>query len=106
MDNLFIARNVFGNGGTVQIMHGLEKDKPDYKDILAISLFFAKEGKQVKMLAKIHFKSDIYNAVFGSLIGTQYERKCPDILVDGHFYEYEGSSSLGSPALKSPVALL
>ena len=24
------------------------------------------------------------------LIGTKFERKCPDLLVDGKFYEYEG----------------
>ena len=75
INNLFKERNVFGNGGTVQIMRGLEKGKPDYKDILTISLLFAKEGKHVKMLAKCHFKSEVYNIVFGSLLGTKYERK-------------------------------
>ena len=28
--------------------------------------------------------------VFGALMGTKYERKCPDLLIDDKFYEYEG----------------
>lgn len=36
-----------------------------------------------------HFKSKEYSAVFGSLAGTNYWKKCPDILVDNDFYEYE-----------------
>ncbi len=27
--------------------------------------------------------------MYTSLIGTPYERKCPDLLIDGMFYEYE-----------------
>jgi hypothetical protein len=27
--------------------------------------------------------------VFGQLKGTKYERKCPDLIADGVFYEYE-----------------
>ena len=28
--------------------------------------------------------------MFGGLKGTKYERKCPDLIVDGRYYEYEG----------------
>ena len=27
--------------------------------------------------------------LFGGLIGTRYEKKCPDLCVDGKYYEYE-----------------
>jgi hypothetical protein len=27
--------------------------------------------------------------VFGALVGTAYENKCPDLIIDGVFYEYE-----------------
>ncbi len=27
--------------------------------------------------------------MYGELIGTRYYRKCPDLLVDGEFVEYE-----------------
>ena len=30
---------------------------------------------------------------FGELIGTKYYRKCPDLLVDGSFVEYESYTS-------------
>jgi len=37
----------------------------------------------------VHFKSDEYKEIYKPLIGTIYERKCPDLLIDGLFYEYE-----------------
>ena len=89
IDSLFTTRKTFEGGGSVKVMEGVDKDKPDYKDILSIATLFAKEGKEVKILARTHYKSPTYAAVFASLIGTNYERKCPDILVDEVFYEYE-----------------
>lgn len=89
VESIFTTRKTFKNGGYVQVMDGVEKDKSDYKDILSISTLFAKEGKEVKILARTHFMNQTYNAVFGSLIGTKYERKCPDMLVGDLFYEYE-----------------
>ena len=38
---------------------------------------------------KIHYKSEQFSLLFGNLIGTKFERKCPDLIVDGRFYEYE-----------------
>ena len=29
------------------------------------------------------------NNIFGRLIGTKYERKCPDLIINGNYYEYE-----------------
>ena len=89
-ESLFRTRKTFGNGGTVSIMRGMKENRRDYKDILTISLLFAKEGKQVKILSETHYKSPEYGIVFGSLIGTKYERKCPDLLIGDYFYEYEG----------------
>jgi len=31
-----------------------------------------------------------YADVYGSLAGTRYEGKCPDLLIDGKWYEHEG----------------
>ncbi|MBQ8958636.1 MAG: hypothetical protein IJ057_09100 [Bacteroidales bacterium] len=89
LPSIFTTRKVFDNGGSVQIMEGVDKGKSDYRDILTISTLFAKEGETVKILARTHFKSETYKEVFGSLVGTKYERKCPDILVGDLFYEYE-----------------
>ena len=87
---LFTIVKAFKSGGSVKIMHGVDKFKPDYKPILTLASLFAKEGKKAKILTSCHFKSEEYKIVFGSLIGTKYERKCPDLLIDDKFYEYEG----------------
>lgn len=85
----FTTRKKFENGGSVNLMNDIDKSKSDYKDILTISTQFAKEGKTVGILSRTHYKSDTYKEVFASLIGTKYDRKCPDILIGNKFYEYE-----------------
>ena len=88
--DLFSIVKAFKGGGRVLVMRGVDKEKPDYKAILTIAILFAKEGHQVKILTSCHYKSEEYRFVYGRLIGTKYERKCPDLLVDDVFYEYEG----------------
>jgi hypothetical protein len=87
---LFTTVKTYKSGGCVHIMNGVDKSKPDYKTIFTLASLFAKEGIEVFLLTSCHFKSEEYKVVFGSLIGTKFERKCPDLLVDGKFYEYEG----------------
>lgn len=87
---LFTIMKAFKGGGSIRLMAGVDKDKPDYKAILTLATLFAKEGHQVKILTSCHFKSQEYQEVFGFLNGTKFERKCPDLLIDGNFYEYEG----------------
>ena len=87
---LFTIAKAFKGGGWVKIMLGVDKTKPDYNPILTLASLFAKEGKKVKILTSCHFKSQEYKTVFGALMGTKYERKCPDLLIDDTFYEYEG----------------
>ena len=90
MQELFTTAKTYSGGGSVQIMAGADKGKPDYKAILTIASLCAKEGRVVKILTSCHFKSEEYRKVFGALFGTKFERKCPDLLIDGRFYEYEG----------------
>ena len=59
------------------------------KDMLRICTQFAKMGHEVKMTPRVHRKSDDYQRIYGSLIGTKYENKCPDFSINGVFYEYE-----------------
>jgi hypothetical protein len=54
----------------------------------------AERGHEVKVLHAVHYKDPLYREVFGELIGTRYYRKCPDLLVDGEFIEYESYTSL------------
>ena len=84
---LFTIAKTYKSGGCVHIMNGVDKSKPDYKIIFTLASLFAKEGKEVFLLTSCHFKSEEYKVVFGSLTGTKFERKCPDLLVDGKFYE-------------------
>ena len=70
-------------------MAGLDKTNSDYNDLLSIACHFARNGKNVQVLAPIHYKDPRYHEIFGALIGTEYYRKCPDLRIDGEFYEYE-----------------
>lgn len=79
-----------GNGGSLYIHQDVEKDKTDYKDMKRICLQFAKTGHEVRMTPRLHYRSEEYKKIYGSLTGTKFEKKCPDFSVDGVFYEYEG----------------
>lgn len=85
----FVLYKQYPNGGTIWLMMGLDNSGSDYKDIMAIAKFLAKNGHEVKVLHAVHCKDPLYKLIFGDLIGTLYYRKCPDLLVDGLFYEYE-----------------
>ena len=87
---LFSLIKSLAGGGRIFLMKGVDKTKPDYNSILTVATLFAREGHEVKILTSCHYKSSEYNIVFGNLFGTKYERKCPDLLIDGKFYEYEG----------------
>jgi hypothetical protein len=84
----FILFKAFPNGRRIEIMDRFVK-KSDYDDLLAIALFFAQQGKIVLIPTEVHFKDAKYKQIFRNLIGTIYERKCPDLIIDGEFYEYE-----------------
>ena len=89
LKGLFFLKTQYDNGGAVWIMSGLDLSKPDSPDLLHIADCFARMGSIVAIPMPMHFKSDSYANVYGCLIGTKYERKCPDLIVDGRFYEYE-----------------
>ena len=78
-----------GGVGTVRIMDSLDLSKPDSTDLLHIAESFARMGCEVVILHPIHFKDPEYAMVYGPLLGTKFERKCPDLMIDGQFYEYE-----------------
>ena len=77
----------FANGGIYCEHIGIDKEKADYKLVKNIGIEFAKMGEEVKANTEIHFKSAEYPKVFGLLLGTKYERKCPDLTVGIKFYE-------------------
>jgi len=87
--DMFKTYKQYENGGKVLIPKIIDKKAKDYKPLLSIANFFAKEGKIVKLNPVVHFKSDEYKEIYKSLIGTVYERKCPDLQINGLFYEFE-----------------
>lgn len=89
-NNLFTVYKTYSNGGIIQIMKGIDRTAIDYKPLLTVARVFAEQGKKVQITNKVHYKSQEYSDVFGRLFGTKYERKCPDLIIDGLFYEYEG----------------
>ena len=76
------------DNGKIEIIDGYKK-KRDHSDLISISRFFAQKGDSITITTSIHFKDDKYKEVFGALIGTKYERKCPDLVINGKYYEYE-----------------
>jgi hypothetical protein len=96
----FYTYKEFSNSGRIEIMNGYIK-KADYKDLITIARNWAKQGKVVKVTTNPHFKSKEYKRIFGALNGTVYERKCPDLIVNGVFYEYE---SYQSPFKKEKIS--
>ena len=87
--DLFVLYKQYPNGGKIWLMSGYAETGSDYKDILAIAECLANSGREVKVLRAVHYKDPLYHKVFGGLIGTRYYRKCPDLLIDGRFVEYE-----------------
>jgi hypothetical protein len=79
----------YKNGGEVLIHPSVDRKGSDYKQLITIANQFAKEGKLVRLTPSVHFKSEAYAQIYGSLLNTPYYRKCPDLQVDGLFYEFE-----------------
>ena len=86
---MFKTYKQYKSGGEVLIHPEVDQKQPDYKDLLSIANIFAQKGKSVKLTPPVHFKSNTYREIYGSLIETTYERKCPDLKIDELFYEYE-----------------
>jgi hypothetical protein len=87
---LFSLYKKFSNGGRIEVMEGYNQNKKsDHKDLFAIARYFAEKGGTVQITTDIHFKDEKYKKVFERLDRTPYEHKCPDLIINGKFYEYE-----------------
>jgi len=85
----------FENGGRLETYAIIDKETDDYKRIEAAAIYFASLGKTVTITPKFDggkFCPD-YDSIYGSLKGTKYYGCCPDMLVDGVFFEHEGFTS-------------
>lgn len=82
----------FPNGGMVVVYNAIDRSTEDFRRILSCAKYFARQGKLVVMPPKLNvpYKNPVYDILFGTLRGTPYYGKCPDLLVDGVWYEHEG----------------
>ena len=88
-EGVIVLLEEYRNGGRISQMIGLNSNRSDYLDILALAHCFASTGHDVRILQAVHYKDPVYRIVFGELYGSNYYRKCPDLWVDGVFIEYE-----------------
>ena len=81
----------FPNGGKILVHELVSSDDSDYEKLIEVATFFAAAGKEVRLTPKMKRPPQFeYVSIYGSLVGTQYEHKCPDLLVDDLWYEHEG----------------
>ncbi len=83
----FEAMGQYKNGGKYLVHPLVEKQKEDYTDLVSIARQFAGLGKTTYIMPNIHKDSKLYNYYFAHQ--GAYAKKCPDLLVDGTFFEYE-----------------
>lgn len=77
--------------GEIRINRNVNRSDSDFDKLYQIAEHFASEGEVVELTPKMSrppkFK---YECIYGDLIGTKYEGKCPDLRIGGKWYEHEG----------------
>ena len=82
---------LFPSGGRIRIHTLVSKDDTDYAKLYSIAECFAMDGKDVTLVPKMKRPQQFeYYSIYSALAGTHYDGKCPDMLVEGKWYEYEG----------------
>ncbi len=77
--------------GEVRISHLVNSEDSDYKKLVQVAEFFAKDGATATLTPKMSRPPKFqYECVYKSLVGTRFEGKCPDININGEWYEHEG----------------
>ena len=82
----------FKNGGLVEAYANIDKTTDDYKRIEKAAMEFARKGETVVITPKFDSPKNCpdYDAIYGSLKGTDYYGKCPDLKIGEVWYEHEG----------------
>lgn len=77
--------------GTVSISDLVNRDDADFQKLIEIAEAFANEGASVRLTPKMSRPQKFrYECFYHSLVGTKFEGKCPDLEIDGRWYEHEG----------------
>jgi hypothetical protein len=98
-----LIRSCYGNkgetykvgDGQVTISDLVNRNDSDYTKLVQIAEHFAKEGQNVTLSPKMSRPPEFkYECIYGSLVGTKFEGKCPDLNIGGKWYEHEGFVSV------------
>ena len=82
----------YKNGGQVRVSSAItDRESLDYKRILSAAMAFAQQGRKADLLPRFSSpkRCDSYKQIYNG-IEERYYGKCPDLLIDGLFYEHEG----------------
>ena len=78
----------------MQISPLINREDSDFNDLVHIAALFADMGRNVVLTPKKKRRAEFdYDSIYGSLKGTKYYGKCPDMMVDSEWYEYESFQS-------------
>lgn len=82
----------YDNGGEIKQHELVDPKGHDYKRVKQVAEFFAKQGAKTEILPKYHNTKNNtqYDEIYSELKGTKFYGKCPDIKIDGKYYEHEG----------------
>lgn len=85
------TKKEYPNGGKVQVHQLVNPTDSDFKKLLQVADFFAKQGAEVKLTPKMSRPQKfVYQNIYHTLMGTKFEGKCPDLQINGLWYEHEG----------------
>ena len=77
--------------GEIEINHLVDRKGTDFERVIKVAKFFAAQGEHVTLTPKMdRWPKFLYDCVYGSLRGTIYEDKCPDLKIGDLWYEHEG----------------
>lgn len=77
--------------GTIEVSHLVDRRDGDYERLMAVARHFASDGAHVVLTPKMTRPPKFeYDCVYGSLRGTRYYGKCPDLKIGELWYEHEG----------------
>lgn len=80
--------------GSIEISHLVDRNDSDFSRLMQVAEFFAKDGASVVLSPKMTRPAKFdYDCVYGSLKGTPFYGKCPDLEIGEFWYEHEGFTS-------------
>lgn len=69
----------------------MNRSDSDFQKLYEIAEHFAALGDEVELTPKMTRPSKFkYECIYKDLVGTKYEGKCPDLRINGKWYEHEG----------------